>query len=201
MAITPIVLALLADAHRLAPPAGGLLYGRSRSAGRHLFCRGSRSRLAPLFCLLTRLRPHLPLTDALYFSVERRAQAAGRQVSPYQFVRIWGTIGFIVPSLVLFFFLRRVDGTGAIMWVAPAFSLLAAANTFRLPRLRLDNAPGIGGGASLPTGDALRTLFAPGTRVFCLAMFSLSCRRSPTTTCSRSTCIGSREWARNTSAW
>ena len=37
--------------------------------------------------------------------------------------------------------------------------------------MRLSGAKSLGGRTSLPTTDALKTLFGPGTRVFCLAMF------------------------------
>ena len=172
MAITPVVLALLADtridSRRLL--AGSYIVGGLTLIGIY-YAEGvlAVSLLYGLYSLA--FMPTLPLTDALYFTVERSASAEGKPVSPYQFVRIWGTIGFIVPSVVLYFVLKGKDGTGAIMWVGPAFSFLAAANTFLLPRIRIRSGKGGEGKPSLPTTDALRTLFAPGTRVFCLVMF------------------------------
>ena len=172
MVVTPVVLALLADtridSRRLL--AGAYATGGVMLVGMY-FAEGVIT-VSVLYLLYTlAFMPTLPLTDALYFSVERRAEREGRRVSSYQFVRLWGTIGFIIPSVVLYFLLEKGENAGAIMWVGAGWSLLAAANSFALPRIRLANAPGIKGRASLPTADALRTLFGRGTRVFCFGMF------------------------------
>ena len=172
MVVTPVLLAFLADtrydSRRLL--AGAYLIAAASLIAIY-FAEGVVAVSGLYLVYSLAIMPTLPLTDALFFSIERSAESEGRQVSPYQFVRIWGTIGFIVPSLVLYFLLRGRDGAGAIMWVATAWCLLAGANSFLLPRIRMANAAGIRGKAGLPTSDALKTLFGPGTRVFCLAMF------------------------------
>ena len=172
MVVTPVLLAFLADtridSRRLL--AGAYLIAAASLVA--ISFAGGVVAVSALYLVYSlAIMPTLPLTDALFFSIERAAESEGRRVSPYQFVRIWGTIGFIVPSLLLYFLLRGHDGVGAIMWVATACCLLAAANTCILPRIRLASTPGIRGKAGLPTLDALRTLFGPGTRIFCLAMF------------------------------
>jgi len=172
MVVTPVLLAFLADTRvdsRRLLTAAYLIAAATLIA---IFFAGGVVTVSLLYLVYSlAIMPTLPLTDALFFSVERAAESEGRRVSPYQFVRIWGTIGFIVPSLLLYFLLRGRDGAGAIMWVATAFCLLAAANAALLPRVRIAGAPGVRGRAGLPTLDALGTLFGPGTRVFCLAMF------------------------------
>jgi PPP family 3-phenylpropionic acid transporter len=172
MVLTPVLLALLADtrmdSRRLL--AGAYVVGGLALLGIY-FAQGVMlvSILYAIYSLA--FVPTLPLTDALYFSVAREAEQEGRKISPFQFVRIWGTIGFFVPSLLLYFLLKDSDGAEVIMLVATGWCVLAAANTFTLPQIRLSGAVGFKGRASLPTADALKTLFGPGTRVFCFAMF------------------------------
>jgi len=171
MVVTPAILAFLADKRldsRLLLAASYVI-GAAMLIGMY-FAQGVLA--VSIFYGLYSLAfvPTLPLTDALYFSVERRAEEEGKTVSSYQFVRIWGTIGFIVPSLILYFVLRDKEGAGAITWIAAACSILAAINALRLPKARLSDAR-TRGKASMPTMDALRTLFGPGTRVFCFSMF------------------------------
>ena len=172
MVVTPIIMALLADTRldtrRLL--AGSYVVGGLALIGIY-FADGilSVSLLYAVYSLA--FVPTLPLTDALYFTVEREAERDGERVSAYQFVRIWGTYGFIVPSVILYFLIRDSSHSSAIIWVATGWCVLAAANTFRLPRIRLRRTGGEGGKGSLPTADALRTLFGPGTRVFCFALF------------------------------
>ena len=172
MVVTPVLLALLADtridSRRLL--AGAYLVGGLSLVGIY-FAEGvvPVSILYGIYTLA--FVPTLPLTDALYFSVERAALGEGRKVSAYQFVRIWGTVGFIAPSLVIYFLLEDGEGAAPIIWVAATWCLLAAANSFLLPQMRLSGSKGLQGRTSLPTADALKTLFGPGTWVFCLAMF------------------------------
>ena len=118
MVVTPVILAFFADtridSRRLL--AGAYLIGGMALIG-IFFAEGvvAVSILYGIYSLA--FVPTLPLTDALYFSAERAAEREGRKVSAYQFVRIWGTIGFIVPSLVLYFLLKGEESAGAIMWV------------------------------------------------------------------------------------
>ena len=172
MLVTPVVLALLADTkldtRRLL--AGSYCVGGMALIGM-FFAEGvwPVSILYAIYSLA--FVPTLPLTDALYFTVERSAEKRGEKVSAYQFVRIWGTYGFILPSVILYFLIDKDGDVGVIAWVGMAACLLAAMNTFRLPEIRMKREAGAGGRASLPTTDALRTLFGSGTWVFCVAMF------------------------------
>ena len=171
MVITPVILALLADTR---------LDTRRLLAGSYVVCAIALigiyfaegvvlvSIIYGIYTLA--FVPTLPLTDALYFSVERNAAREGIKVSPYQFVRIWGTYGFILPSCVLYFLINRGEGVDSITWVASFLCLVAAANSFRLPLARSVEDK-VKGATGLPTANALRTLFGPGTRIFCFAMF------------------------------
>ena len=48
----------------------------------------------------------LPLQDGVNFSLARIRATKNLPVSSYQKVRVWGTIGFILPSIGLFFLIR-----------------------------------------------------------------------------------------------
>ncbi|MGI9241685.1 MAG: MFS transporter, partial [Verrucomicrobiales bacterium] len=138
MIVTPVLLALLADtrvdSRRLL--AGSYLIAAISLVA--LFFADGVVMVSVLYLIYSlAMMPTLPLTDALFFSVERAAELEGERVSPYQYVRVWGTIGFIVPSLLLYFLIRGDGGAGAIIWVATASCLLAACNAFLLPRIRL----------------------------------------------------------------
>ena len=65
------------------------------------------------------------------------AELEGERVVPYQYVRIWGTIGFIVPSLLLYFLIRNDGAARVIIWVATASCILAACNAFLLTFIQL----------------------------------------------------------------
>ena len=104
MVVTPVLLAFLADtridSRRLL--AGAYLIAAASLVA--ISFAGGVVAVSALYLVYSlAIMPTLPLTDALFFSIERAAESEGRRVSPYQFVRIWGTIGFIVPSLLLYF--------------------------------------------------------------------------------------------------
>jgi len=97
---------------------------------------------------------------------------------PYPKVRVWGTIGFILPSLVLYVAIERGANSSAIMPCAVAFCLLSILNSFRLPKVEraTEASPQDGGGgnakraARLPTREALAVLFSPTGRRLCLGL-------------------------------
>lgn len=49
----------------------------------------------------------LPLQDGYYFSMAEESRKAGLTVLEYPLVRIWGTVGFMLPSLLLYYPLSR----------------------------------------------------------------------------------------------
>ncbi len=114
----------------------------------------------------------LPLQDGFYFSYAEENRKEDIKVTPYPLVRIWGTIGFIVPSLILFYPLSKSASPGVIIPCAVAFCLLSIANSFTLPKLkRLDKAPvDLTRKQRLPTGKAFATLFSPEARWLCIGL-------------------------------
>ena len=101
---------------------------------------------------------------------------------PYPKVRVWGTIGFILPSLVLYVAIERGANSSAIMPCAVAFCLLSIVNSFRLPQIESRVADGTGQTRApvapgkgrvqrrLPTGEALGVLFSSAGRRLCLGL-------------------------------
>lgn len=113
----------------------------------------------------------MPLHDGMTFSIQRRRESEGRASPPYYQIRVWGTVGFILPSLILFGFLRSGWTTSIILLCAFAFSMLSLVNAFRVPDPRLPGHGGPAGRGGVPTLNALRTLLQPHMRLFCAGMF------------------------------
>ena len=80
--------------------------------------------------------PLLPLQDGLNFAMRRRQTDAGQRDVPYHHVRVWGTIGFIVPSVLLWPVLYRGMPVGATLWSGMLFCLVGFGVTRLLPRVR-----------------------------------------------------------------
>ncbi len=110
---------------------------------------------------------------------------ASVEAYPYPKVRVWGTIGFILPSLVIYVAIERGANSSAIMPCAVVFCVLSIFNSFRLPRIErsvADHAEKHQSGSvgqerggrqkqgRLPTGEALRVLFSPAGRRLCLGL-------------------------------
>lgn len=122
----------------------------------------------------------LPLQDGFFFSYAESRRRAGEPVGPYPTVRVWGTIGYIVPSIILYFLLRNDGPIGRSLLCGFGFGIASLINTFTLPEVRspaappaevtdADAAPG-GGRRRLPTAEAFRRLFSPQARYLCLGL-------------------------------
>ncbi|NNE92552.1 MAG: hypothetical protein HKN23_12970 [Verrucomicrobiales bacterium] len=111
----------------------------------------------------------LPLQDGFYFSHAEEKRAAGAEkIVPYQLVRVWGTVGFIVPSVILFFKLRQDPSPDVVLLCAVLFCVLSLANSFTLPQLkRLERS---GQPSKLPTRQALAQLFSKEARWLCVGL-------------------------------
>ena len=116
----------------------------------------------------------LPLQDGFFFSWAEHRRSLGEDPAPYPKVRVWGTIGFIVPSVILFFALQGGASTSRILICAVGFGVIAFFNTFLLPAV-----PRAGSSSSseraatkerLPTSEAIRALFSPKARYLCLGL-------------------------------
>ncbi|MEM7696974.1 MAG: MFS transporter [Verrucomicrobiota bacterium] len=109
----------------------------------------------------------LPLQDAHYFRLAEKERAAGSEVTDYPYVRVWGTVGFIVPSLLLFIPLANGASTQSILPCAVGFAILSLLNSFTLPPAPSANTKP----NRLPTRLAFGALFSPSARWLCIGLF------------------------------
>jgi MFS transporter, PPP family, 3-phenylpropionic acid transporter len=131
--------------------------------------------------------PILPLQDGLNFTVQAQRRRDNEPVVPFHRVRVWGTLGYILPSLVIWLLLRHSGNDHWIVLTAVGFALVGLLNSFILPapkrppapgpplkcRPRTPNGNGPGTRPTVPTLDALRACLRPPMAVFCLGMLLL----------------------------
>lgn len=102
--------------------------------------------------------PMFSLVDGMTFSAMHREEEAGRRPPPYHRVRIWGSIGFMVPSVIIWAVLRYagLSTTAAILTAAGA-AAIASVTAHRLPATGAVEP----GQAKAPTLHAWRSLRRP----------------------------------------
>ncbi len=165
---TPILITFLADA-AIAPRI--LMAGLFTLAGGFLIVLGQAWSFGAILALyslhLFALQPVYPLQDGIHFAAQSLRRAAGLAETPYHTVRVWGTIGYIVPGLLLLFLLRPGQSTTPILWCAAGFCAAGAVNALLLPR----TPPRERARQGLPTAAALRAIGEPHVLIFCVAMF------------------------------
>ncbi|MAB77290.1 MAG: hypothetical protein CMO47_12635 [Verrucomicrobiales bacterium] len=109
----------------------------------------------------------LPLQDGYYFSLAEQKRRGGESVIKYPLIRVWGTLGFILPSLILYFPLSKGATANAILPCAVCFCLLSLLNSFTLPAVeKLKRSSN-----RLPTKEALQAIFAPNARWLSIGLF------------------------------
>jgi len=109
----------------------------------------------------------LPLQDGYYFSLSEKYRKRGEFFPSYPLVRVWGTVGFILPSVLLFIPLARGASASSILPCAVFFCLCSIANSFTLPAIERIK----GTSRQLPTSKALRTIFSKEARWLCVGLF------------------------------
>jgi PPP family 3-phenylpropionic acid transporter len=171
--VTPLLVTLLAD---LAVPAWALLVGLFAVAGAALAGLMGASAFWPiLVCYALHnvaLQPVFPLQDGVHFAAQSVRRSMGLAEIPYATVRVFGTIGYIVPSVGLYFWLRGGGSMNKILPCGIVFCAVAAAYALLLlPRTPAP--PREQSRGRLPTVAAARALREPHVAVFCVAMFLL----------------------------
>ncbi|MCH8540256.1 MAG: MFS transporter [Opitutales bacterium] len=115
----------------------------------------------------------IPLQDGLNFSVQKGRREEGLAETPYHHVRVWGTIGFVVPSLFLFVLFWLGASTVVILYVAAFVGVLGYINTLRLPSFVA--APAVkkqkGKKHGVPTMEAIRVFANPRMVVIGAGLF------------------------------
>ena len=85
--------------------------------------------------------PMFALLDGLTFSASAAARHDGLPVPPYDRIRVWGSLGFMIPAFVLFFALQAGAASGrAAIFAAAVAAALGLLCVPLLPRI----APGSG---------------------------------------------------------
>lgn len=135
--LTPVLMALLADMRLENRTLLGWVFIASAGAlGLLLACQGFWGLLWVYGLFSLAFAPVLSLQDGLTFAQNSRRQDAGLSVTSYHKVRVYGTVGFIAPLVIL---------CGLLAWGAPVqvslvsgsvFAILALINTRKLPHTR-----------------------------------------------------------------
>ena len=113
------------------------------------------------------MTPSAQGTVGYFFSLSENLRVQGSKGPSYPLVRVWGTVGFIVPSLILFVPLSRGAPASAILPCAVFFCLLSLANSFTLPRIDRPSTRS----DRLPTREALKAIFSPEARWLSIGLF------------------------------
>ncbi|MCC6679388.1 MAG: MFS transporter [Phycisphaeraceae bacterium] len=170
--LSPVLMTLAADLH---VPNRRLLRLAFVGCGVAMGVMAALTHFWPLLIAYTvaalALTPALSLQDGLNFAEQDRRSANGMATVPYHRVRIYGTLGYIVPSLLLYVLLGQGVPIMVIMLAAAVLCAAGAFNTFFLPHppgheQRLQKSK-----LNLPTLAALKTMLQPQLLIFCLAMW------------------------------
>lgn len=121
--------------------------------------------------------PTIALQDGYFFSYARHSNAEVKHA--YHRVRVWGTIGFIVPSLALYFLLEQNGNLSVVLWCAVAIGIASALHAQRLPAVQAahsgsekrEGTPTLAMSNRLPSIEALAALLGPRGRWFVLSLF------------------------------
>jgi len=139
--VSPVLTAFLADTRVQSRTLLGVLFGLSAFTLAGLAeASGFWSVLIVHGAFALAFVPVNSLQDGLYFQRhdelerQRRLTGVGRETQPYHVVRVFGTLGFIVPSLLLYFLLRSGVDTVASVWCGAACAGLGLLNALTLPR-------------------------------------------------------------------
>ena len=168
--ISPVAMTLVADVHLQGRTLLAMLFVATAAAiGAMIPARGFEALLPAYLLFALVYMPMLPLQDGLNFGLRQR----GRQPVPYHRIRVWGTIGFMVPAVLLYLLLDRGWGVQIILYLAIGACVLGLCNTWRLPQLEAIAGEGDRGDRRLPTLEAGRQMLRPRLLTFCLAMWLL----------------------------
>lgn len=171
--LSPVLVTLAADLRadpRRLMALGLTVSGLTLAALAFVSGVGATLAIWTLHCLAT--LPMMPLQDGICFSLQRRQEERGETARPFHRVRVWGTYGFMVPSVVLFGLLYAGVPVNTAMVTGAVFAFVSALQALRLddPRAHTPggDAPDHSG---LPTLGAARVLLRPNMLVFCAAIF------------------------------
>lgn len=171
--VTPVIATLLAD---VAIAGRYLIAAVYALAGLFLALLLPQYGFWPVLGLYTlhmfAIQPAIPLQDGIHFAAQAARKARGLPEVPYHTVRVWGTVGYMVPGVILYFFLKPGEPMTPTLWCGVIFSLAGALYAlFMLPHT--PRPPRDPSKSTLPTIAAAKVLFQPRVLAFCMSMFIL----------------------------
>lgn len=177
---TPVLVTVLADTRVAGRTIMGLLFALAGLFVALLVPAQAFWPVLACFALHTFcLQAIFPLQDGVHFAAQAMRTARGLPETPFQTVRVWGSIGYIVPGAILWFALgpatpdRAAGGAMTVaFYIAAACAAVGAVYALVfLPHTPPPPRDPEGGGSRLPTAAAARALMRPHVLVFCCAMF------------------------------
>ena len=108
--------------------------------------------------------PVLPLLDGHFFNYKSSLKNEDLE---YNKIRIWGSIGFIAPSSILFVILSGEKSIANSLWCAVLFCVLSYFGTFFMSK----NDSSAESKSKSPTLEAFKILFSKEMVPFCLGIF------------------------------
>ncbi len=182
--LTPVLTSLLADLHvENRSLLAWVFVATSASLSALLACRGFWALLVVHGLFWLAFIPATSLQDGLTFSERSRRLNAGLTAPPYHRIRVYGTVGFIVPSMLLYVLMALGAPIGMSLICGAVIGVLAVVNSAMLPKTRgvlgppspsaevPDPHPPADEGRSTPTIQAARRMLQPDIALFCVALW------------------------------
>lgn len=168
--ITPLLLTLLADTKLQTRHILAAAYALTGTA---LWLLLGSPNLALTFTLMAAYGLSsvaiFPVQDGLYFSTARQQEQQGRLATPYPKVRLWGTVGYLAPTVLLWWFLQGAQDVRPAIVTAITFAIASVLGAlFRLPLVK--PAPREEGSRKVPTFEALRLMTRRDLRWLCAGL-------------------------------
>jgi PPP family 3-phenylpropionic acid transporter len=170
--VTPVIVGFLADAHVSGRTLIATLSGATAVTATALTAAHGFWPIAVAYALFSLVFwPQSSLADGFLFSVRQRRVAAGLPDVAYHRVRVYGTVGFIVPGIGLYALMARGAAADVALLIAGAVALLGLINAWTLPRVDMAGRADRGERARAPTLAAARVLSRGPALVLCASMF------------------------------
>lgn len=168
--ISPVILTFLADRWLHPKFVALIMYGIGGTAILSMWQTSGFAATALCYLFFSLASSALlPTSDGLFFAVQRHRRAQGLPTPAYHNIRFLGTVGFIVPSIVLLVLIPSGGSLNVVLPTAIVFAALAGLNALALPDPRIREKSTLPA-SRLPTFDALSALFSRRYLAFCFAM-------------------------------
>lgn len=167
--LTPVLLTFLADLHLPARRLLGMCFAGGGAMMALLIGSDQFWTLLLTYVAFSlALAPIVPLQDGLNFAAMADRQRSGLPAIPFHRVRVWGTVGYILPGALLFVPLRGDWPTVLAMGLAVGITVIGLTNSMFLPHPRKDVEQIAR--RKTPTVSALKVMLRPRLLLFCLAL-------------------------------